>query len=152
MMVVALVLARITSGMMEASTTIRLSMACITHSGVTTAMGSEVGPILQVPDEWCCVRTFSRSQRFRASSSDSTSSVGSRRVILSDDANVVMRELQDMRILARATHMEIEGGSFSLYGNEIAEVERAPWLPNSVENRIARDAERTERIIRAYKS
>ncbi len=64
---------------------------------------------------------------------------------------MVMRELQDMRILARATHLEIEGGSISLYGNEIAEVERAPWLPNSVENRIARDAERTERIIRAYK-
>lgn len=70
---------------------------------------------------------------------------------LSDDANVVMRELQDMQILARATHMEIEGGSFSLNVNELAEVARTPWLPNSVENRIARDVERTERIVRAYK-
>ena len=72
-----------------------------------------------------------------------------RGAFFSEDANLVMRQLQEMTILARATHMEIEGGSFSLYGTEIAEVERAPWLPNSVENRIARDAERTERIIRA---
>ena len=70
---------------------------------------------------------------------------------LSEDANLVMRELQDMDILARATHEEIEGGSFSLHANEMAEVERAPWLPNSVEDRITRDSARTERIILAYK-
>ncbi len=75
-----------------------------------------------------------------------------RSAFLSEDPNLVMRQLQEMMILARVTHMEIEGGSFSLYGSELAEVERTPWLPNSVENRIARDTERTERIIQAYKN
>ena len=69
---------------------------------------------------------------------------------LSDDAEKVMRELQERQILARATHMEIEGSSFSLYGSEIDQVSVAPWLPNSVENRIARDTDRTTRIINAY--
>ncbi len=70
---------------------------------------------------------------------------------LSDDAEKVMRELHHRQILARATHIEIEGSSFSLYGSEIDQVSTAPWLPNSVENRIARDTERTERIVTAYK-
>ena len=53
MMVVALVLARITSGIIEASMTIKSSTACISQRGETTAIGSDCGPILQVPDEWC---------------------------------------------------------------------------------------------------
>ena len=51
MIVVAFVFARITSGITDASTTINPSTACISHFGDTTAIASESGPILQVPDE-----------------------------------------------------------------------------------------------------
>ena len=47
-----LVLARGTVGMMEASTTWRPSRPWTLPTGSTTASGSEVGPILQVPTGW----------------------------------------------------------------------------------------------------
>ena len=49
--VVALVLARTTSSMIEASTTCRPFSPCTLRYWSTTAMWSEAGPILQVPDE-----------------------------------------------------------------------------------------------------
>ena len=55
-----------------------------------------------------------------------------------------------MQVLARADHETIEGGVFHLYHDELQGMERAPWLPQSVEKRIAGDAERTKRIIKAY--
>ena len=67
-----------------------------------------------------------------------------------DDPEDVIRELQDMRILARADHATIEGGQFSLSQDELQQTKGVPWLPRSVEDRIARDAERTKRIIGAY--
>ena len=72
----------------------------------------------------------------------------------SDDPQDVIYELQNMRVLARADHETIEGGSFFLNRDELArmnEKSRPPWLPQSMENRIARDAERTKRIIEAHK-
>lgn len=74
-----------------------------------------------------------------------------RGAFLSDDADKVMRELQEMQILARATHMEIEGSEFALSEQERIQAMETPWLSPNTEIRIARDAERTERIIRAYK-
>ena len=68
----------------------------------------------------------------------------------SDDPEGVIRELQDMRILARADHEIIEGGQFSLSPDEVRQSRETPWLPQSVENRMALDADRTRRIIEAY--
>ena len=68
----------------------------------------------------------------------------------SDDPEVVIRELQDMRVLAQADHDTIEGGRISLYPDELRQVKQAPWLPQSAEERIARDPGRTQRIIEAY--
>src|SRR5262249_49263800 len=48
--VVTLVLARIQLGIMEASTTRRLCRPCTLPYWSTTAMGSDAGPILQVPE------------------------------------------------------------------------------------------------------
>ena len=68
----------------------------------------------------------------------------------SDHPEDVISELQTMRVLAQADHEIIEGGEFSLTADEILQSEGAPWLPRSVEERIAGDPERTRRIIRAY--
>ena len=68
----------------------------------------------------------------------------------SDDPEDVISELQNMLILARADHVTIEGGQFSLSHDELQQSRGVPWLPRSVEDRIARDAERTKRIINAY--
>ena len=68
----------------------------------------------------------------------------------SDDPEYVISELQEMQVLARADHATIEGGQFSLSHDELQQTRGVPWLPRSVEDRIARDAERTMRIICAY--
>ena len=72
----------------------------------------------------------------------------------SDDPEAVIRELQGMGVLAQANHETVEGETFSLDGDELKQVldERLvlPWLPQSVEGRIARSVERTKRIIEAY--
>ena len=56
-----------------------------------------------------------------------------------------------MRVLARADHATIEGGEFSMSADELRQSLQTPWLPRSVEDRIAGSAERTRRIIRAYR-
>ena len=68
----------------------------------------------------------------------------------SDDPEDVIQELQEMRVLARADHATIEGGRFSLSNDELRQAGEVPWLPRSVEDRIARDTDRTQRIIQAY--
>ena len=70
----------------------------------------------------------------------------------SDDPQEVIRELQQMRVLARADHETIDGGVYSLDGEEKKQAASTPWLPRSVEDRIARDPTRTERIIDAYET
>ena len=69
----------------------------------------------------------------------------------SDDPEKVVQELQDMNVLAKADHATIEGGEFYMNREELQESEKTPyWLPRSVENRIAGDADRTRRIVQAY--
>ena len=71
----------------------------------------------------------------------------------SDDPERVVSELQRMRVLALADHETVEGGRFSLNADECTQMNtkpRPPWLPRSVEDRIARDTARTNRIIDAY--
>ena len=69
----------------------------------------------------------------------------------SDDPETVIGELQAMRVLARADHATIDGGEFSLSVDELRQSQQTPWLPRSVESRIAGDLKRTRRIIRAYR-
>ena len=73
----------------------------------------------------------------------------------SDEPSDVISELQDMGVLAHAKHSTIEGGHFSLSDDELETMEAIPhpaWLPQSMENRIARDVERTRGIVAAYES
>ncbi len=70
----------------------------------------------------------------------------------SDDAEYVVQHLQKISVLAQADHEIIEGGEFSLNPEELQEMESAPWLPQSVESRIAEDSARTRRIIKAYEA
>ena len=70
----------------------------------------------------------------------------------SNDPEEVIRELQTMRVLALADHEVIEGGSFSLSPDEAQQSRETPWLPQSVEHRIALDANRTQRILEAYQN
>ena len=68
----------------------------------------------------------------------------------SADPEHVIEELQAMRVLARAEHEIIEGARLSMSAEEVRQSRDTPWLPRSVEHRIAGDAERTVRIIQAY--
>lgn len=68
----------------------------------------------------------------------------------SDEPQAVIRELQRMKVLAQADHATIPGGDFVMSDVERRQSKDTPWLPPSVENRIAADAERTERIIQEY--
>ncbi len=68
----------------------------------------------------------------------------------SNDPEKVIQELQDKKILAQADHETIEGGSYYLFAKERRQAQEFPWLPQRVEDRIARDTDRTRRIIEAY--
>ena len=69
----------------------------------------------------------------------------------SDNADDVMRELQDMQVLARADHQEIDGTEYTLSTHQIQQIQNSPWLPDDVQDSLARDTERTRRIVKAYK-
>ena len=80
----------------------------------------------------------------------------------SDRPEHVIRKLQGMGVLAHAGHASIEGETFSpdTLGaddweqilEELVRASELPWLPQSVENRIAQCAERTLRIVEAYET
>ena len=70
----------------------------------------------------------------------------------SDYPDDVVRELQDMCVLAQADHETIEGGAYSLDYFERQQMRSSPWLPQSVEDRIAGDLDRTRRIVEAYEA
>ena len=83
---------------------------------------------------------------------------------MSDDPRDVIGELQDDKVLACADHKIIDGGTFRLSEDDIAEMKKfvrgasgsrwfsRAWLPQSAEDRIAGDSERTKRIIDAYET
>lgn len=75
--VVALVLARMQLGMIDASTTRRPSNPRTRPRWSTTAIGSESGSILQAPEMCCEVETFPSSHWSSASSEFRSASVGS---------------------------------------------------------------------------
>ena len=59
----------------------------------------------------------------------------------SDDPQAVIQELQDMGVLAQADHETIEGETFSadmFSPRELEQAKSLPWLPQSVEDRMAR--------------
>ena len=81
----------------------------------------------------------------------------------SDDPQEVIKELQHTKVLAHADHQLIDGATIALTEDEINQMQKftsgesapdtalsRPWLPQSAENRIAGDAERTRRIIDAF--
>ena len=81
----------------------------------------------------------------------------------SDDPRDVIAELQDTGVLARADQEVIEGGTFQLTPEELEEVSKfargtnqlehlLAWLPQTVEDRVAQDSQRTARIIEAYRA
>ena len=82
----------------------------------------------------------------------------------SEEPEAVIRQLQDMGVLAQADHETIEGETFSLdtildgsldkqeLQQILNEWQALPWLPPSVEKRIAQSAERTKRIVEAYET
>ena len=82
----------------------------------------------------------------------------------SNEPEDVIRELQDMGVLAQADHETIEGETFPLDAilgevldkedlkRKLDEWSKLSWLPQDVENHIAQSAERTKRIVGAYET
>ena len=71
-------------------------------------------------------------------------------VFPTDDPNEVIHFLQSDGILAMADHATITGGEFKLSDDERALAEQNPWLPDSVQERIARNEVRTRHIVNEY--
>jgi len=83
----------------------------------------------------------------------------------SDEPQQVIEELQHAKVLARADHALIDGARIKLTEDEISQMQKftskesapdtslnSPWLPQSAEERIAGDVERTKRIIDAFET
>ena len=80
----------------------------------------------------------------------------------SNEPEDVIHELQNMNVLAQAEHQTVEGETFSLDALLDESVDKdklqqildkwlaLPWLPESVEKRIAQSVDRTKRIVEAY--
>ena len=69
-----------------------------------------------------------------------------------DNPEHVVNELQKIGVLARTDHATIEGGHFLLSDDELRQSRATPWLPQTVEGRIARDSVRTRRIMDAFEN
>lgn len=69
-----------------------------------------------------------------------------------DEPESVIQELQGMGILAHADQEIIPGIQIHLSRDELRQATQTPWLPQSVENRLADDITRTQSIIEAYKT
>ena len=70
----------------------------------------------------------------------------------SDDPERVISRLQGMTVLADVDHDVITGATVQLTEKEKEQATDTPWLPDSVEERLAEDTERTNAIVRAYKT
>ncbi len=68
------------------------------------------------------------------------------------ESNEVIRNLQAQGVLAMVDHATIDGGEFDLSQEELELAELNPWLPRSVEDRIALDTKRTRNIVDEYLS
>ena len=68
----------------------------------------------------------------------------------SDDPEEVISRLQEMTVLADVHHRVIAGTTVQLTDVERQQVAGAPWLPDSVEERLAADTDRTKAIVDAY--
>ena len=79
---------------------------------------------------------------------------GNRRLDLgafvNDEPEAVIRELQQVGVLAQADHRTIEGETLSLDSRELKQW--YPWLSPSAEKRIAGSADRTRRIVEAHEA
>ncbi len=83
-----------------------------------------------------------------------------RNAFSSNDPEIVMKDLQSMKILAEVDHEEIEGETITedMFSdddwNSLAEKftnqPDLPWLPQFIEDRIAESVERTNRIVSKY--
>lgn len=70
----------------------------------------------------------------------------------SDDPEKVISRLQEMTVLAGVDHDVIAGATVQLTEKEREQATGTPWLPDSVEERLAEDTGRTNAIVRAYKT
>lgn len=71
-------------------------------------------------------------------------------VFPSDDPEQVVRYLQTHGVLSVADFGEIEGKDYRLSARDRARMETEPWLPSSVEKKIADSRSRTDRIINHF--
>ena len=69
---------------------------------------------------------------------------------VNDEPEAVIRELQQVGVLAQADHRTIEGETLSLDSRELKQ--SYPWLSPSAEKRIAGSADRTRRIVEAHEA
>lgn len=69
----------------------------------------------------------------------------------SNEPKEVVRELQELSVLAAADHETITGGRFELTDEELRELRTFSRLPERAEQRIGRDGDRTRRILDAYR-
>lgn len=70
----------------------------------------------------------------------------------SDDPEKVISQLQAMSVLTEVDHAVIGGTSVRLTAEELQQAEARPWLPDSVEARLAADPNRTKAILHAYRT
>ncbi len=70
----------------------------------------------------------------------------------SDDPEKVISRLQEMTVLADVDHDVITGATVQLTEKEKEQATDTPWLPDSVEERLAEDTGRTNAIVHAYKT
>ena len=70
----------------------------------------------------------------------------------SDDPEMVISQLQEMSVLTEVDHAVIGGTSVRLTAEELKQAEARPWLPDSVEARLAADPNRTKAILHAYRT
>ena len=70
----------------------------------------------------------------------------------SDDPERVISQLQAMSVLTEVDHTVIGGTSVRLTAEELKQAEDRPWLPDSVEARLAADPNRTKAILHAYRT
>ncbi|MFI6867264.1 DEAD/DEAH box helicase [Nocardia sp. NPDC050406] len=70
-----------------------------------------------------------------------------RGVFSSDELEDAYKDLQDLGVLARVEHREIDGGELRLTEKEVADASRFSVLPRAAEQRLADDHARNDRLL-----